>query len=123
MNRPADDYARRRDEILALATHALVRRRDRRIRRRRSAIAAAGLLAVGVASWLLASRSAPTVPTRYAEVPAPASTDPPGIEIRLLSDDELIELLESAGYRVELIRTPDAVTVRIEAGAGDRSGS
>jgi len=46
----------------------------------------------------------------------PSIADRLGPEIRLLTDDELIDLLESAGYRVELIRTPTSVMVRLNDG-------
>lgn len=99
----------RRPKILATALDALDRRRRRRAIRRRARAAGLATLVVAVAAWSLLPTPAPHPPsTTVAEQLVPA--------IRELSDDELIELLESAGYRVELIRTPDAVMVRINDG-------
>ena len=99
----------RRPQILATALDALDRRRRRRAIRRRARAAGLASIAVAVAAWSLLPTPAPPPPSALvAERLVP--------EIRELSDDELIELLESAGYRVELIRTPDAVMVRINDG-------
>ncbi len=99
----------RRTQILATALDALDRRRRRQAIRRRARTAGLAAIAVAVAAWSLLPTPAPHPPSAIvAERPVP--------EIRKLSDDELIELLESAGYRVELIRTPEAVLVRINDG-------
>ncbi len=103
------DFIRRRTAILGLALDALDRRRRRAIVRRRARLAAlaASLLAAG--AWLLVP--APAVPR-----PGPTVAQRLVPEIRELTDDELIDLLESAGYRVELIRTPTSVMVRLNDG-------
>lgn len=105
----SNDFERRRTEILSLALDALDRRRRRATIRRRARLAAAAGLLLAFGAWLLA-------PTPIAPPPAPSIADRLGPEIRLLSDDQLIELLESAGYRVELIRTPTSVMVRLNDG-------
>ncbi|MBU3729407.1 MAG: hypothetical protein FGM37_09210 [Phycisphaerales bacterium] len=87
---------------------ALDRRRRRQAIRRRTRLAGLAVLVLAVATWSV--------------IPQPASVPPAtiaqrlGADIRELSDDELIELLESAGYQVELIRTPTRVLVRLNEG-------
>jgi hypothetical protein len=99
----------RRPEILATALDALDRRRRRRTIRRRARVAGLAALFIAVAAWFLLPMPTPSPSSAtVAERLVP--------EIRELSDDELIELLESAGYRVELIRTSNAVMVRINDG-------
>lgn len=103
------EFEHRRAAILGLALDALDRRRRRTTIRRRTRRAALAGLFLAFSAWLLA-------PTPIAPPPAPTIAERLGPEIRLLTDDELIDLLESAGYRVELIRTPTSVMVRLNDG-------
>lgn len=103
------DFERRRTKILGLALDALDRRRQRTTIRRRARRAGVAGLFLAVGAWLL-------VPKPIAPSLAPTIADRLGPEIRQLTDDELIDVLESAGYRVELIRTPKSVMVRLNEG-------
>ena len=57
-----------------------------------------------------------TMATLRMALSAITNAEVSGKQARELTDDELIELLESAGYRVELIRTPTSVMVRLNEG-------
>jgi hypothetical protein len=103
------ELERRRTEILDLALVAVDRRRRRATVRRRTRLAALAGVLLAATAWVL-------VPIPAPPAAAPTVADRLGPEIRILNDDELIELLESAGYRVELIRTPTDVLVRINDG-------
>ena len=99
----------RRTAILGLALDALDRRRRRQAVRRRARLAALAGMLLATTAWLL-------LPNPAVSPPEPTVAQRLGPEIRLLTDDELIDLLESAGYRVELIRTPTSVMVRLNDG-------
>jgi len=98
----------RRTQILGAAMDALDRRRRRQMVRRRTRLAGLAVLVLAVATWSVIPRPASEPPATVAQRLGP--------DIRELSDDELIELLESAGYQVELIRTPTRVLVRLNDG-------
>jgi hypothetical protein len=104
-----NNLERSRTAILGLALDALDRRRRRAVVRRRARLAALAGVLLAATAWLLA-------PTPAPPPASPSIADRLGPEVRLLTDDELIELLESAGYRVELIRTPTSVMVRLNDG-------
>lgn len=117
----------RRSRALVAATQALAHRQAVRARRWRAAAGSAALLAV--AAVLALSVRAPEHGVRAPRAglqpgdAAPAQQAPivhrapeafAKADVRVIDDYELRSILESAGYRVEIVRGPDAVLVRID---------
>lgn len=99
----------RRSRALVAATQALAHRQAGRARRWRAMAGSAALLAVAAVLAFSIRPPASPVPIVHR---SPESF--PRADVRVIGDYELRSILESAGYRVEIVRGPDALLVRID---------